>query len=114
MDEFGYEIGDILVCREKWILIYAGYNDSVFNGEIRHAIKFYSLMNLDSGYVDLCWPEPRPGIGYFETNPGIRYATNEEIMRFYNRMKMMKCAKWDYKNKAIVYRGINPKRYEEL
>lgn len=114
MDEFGFEIGDILVCRETWILIYAGYKDSVNNGEIRHAIVFYALMNLESGYVSMSWPEPRPGIGYFETNPGTRYATNEEIMKFYSRMKMMKCAKWDYKNKAIVYRGINTKRYEEL
>lgn len=114
MDEFGFEIGDILVCRETWILIYAGYKDSVNNGEIRHVIVFYALMNLESGNVDMSWPEPRPGIGYFETNPGIRYATNEEIMRFYNNLKMRKCAKWDYKNKAIVYRGINPKRYDEL
>ena len=115
MDEFGFEIGDILVCHERWILIYAGYRDSsaYFREEIRHAIVYYALMNLESGYADMSWPDPRPGIGYIETNRDMRFATNEEIMRFYNRLKMMKC-KWDYKNKAIVYRGINPKRYEEL
>ena len=99
-DEFGFNDGDILIIRD-WILIYAGCKESNVFGPARHTITFHALMNLDSGSLTVYPFNPRPGIGYIETNPEPRYATNEEIFHFFEKMKNAKNMRWDSKNKKL-------------
>ena len=99
-DEFGFNDGDILVIR-NWILIYAGYKESNIFGPTRHTIIFYALMNFETGSLSVYPNNPRPGIGYIETNPKPRYATNEEIFHFFEKIKSKNNMKWDFKNKKF-------------
>ena len=113
MDEFGFCDGDILVFG-NWIAIYSCCRETQRDrGETAHAIVFYSLMNLASNSYSLPWPNPRPGIGYIEDYTP-RYATNEEIFRFFKRIDMATSARWDFKNKKYVFKSENAEEYSKL
>lgn len=99
-DKFGFNDGDILVIR-NWILIYAGCQECMTFNRIQHAIKFHALFNIRSHSIDTCPNGPRPGIGYIETNPEPRYATNNEIKIFFEKIENDKYVKWDFKNKRF-------------
>ena len=112
-DEFGLNKGDIMVFR-NWIIIYAGWKESEWRGNIKHAVMFYAIMNLERETLDICSDGPRPGIGYFEDNQNPRYATNAEVNRFFDKIKRLHQAKWDYENRKFITYSENPEKYEQL
>jgi hypothetical protein len=58
-------------------------------------------MSFRTGSLDICPNGPRAGIGYIETNPEPRYATNNEIKNFFEKIENDKHVKWDFKNKTF-------------
>jgi hypothetical protein len=107
LDEFnnkGFKPGDILMVYNRWLIIFAGFRESIYGRSVRHAFLFHAFTAIDEPYnVSACIDGPRPGIGYVEDRYTIKLATNMEKRILFDRIKKSHGVIWNGQNLEKIH-----------
>lgn len=101
LEEFnkkGFNPGDILMVHNHWLIIFAGFRESIYGRSVRHAFIFHAIADIHGTYNVVCIDEPRPGIGYVEDVKDVydvRLANNIEKKFLFDRIKNSYGVMWD-------------------